>query len=296
MVYLRNISMTLTAVLSCRPKTRVPHTDQPYRPPTTSTRKTQPERKLSIPRRRNSRVIDPAPAVMEQRQPETTERRRPVRAARRKIAFSPLYDRGSDSDMDADAESDGDATDDEFIPSAPSSPIASAPSPSNSLKRRSPSSSPSSYGSVPSKRPRTQVPAARSRVRVTSTSPVPLHRTNPFACNYCSYIQHNRRKPDLTRHMRIHTRGTSSEVWVCAGVPLERVWDYADSLGLAERDDGASFKKLESMPKTTYGEYTMVGGCGKEFSRRDALKRHVDNVNVCCVGDLSLQPFPVQDC
>ena len=36
----------------------------------------------------------------------------------------------------------------------------------------------------------------------------------------------------------------------------------------------------------TFGGQLMIGGCLKTFARRDALKRHVDNPSIACVGHM----------
>ncbi|KAI6114395.1 hypothetical protein F5141DRAFT_708442 [Pisolithus sp. B1] len=97
-------------------------------------------------------------------------------------------------------------------------------------------------------------------------------RSNPWACPYCKWVQRNHRTPDLKRHIRTHTRFQRPAQWVCCGVSLKDAGRYTLPAG--------------AEPYNWQGEM-MIGGCGKEFSRRDALKRHLDNNHITCIGDLN---------
>ncbi|EIN12933.1 hypothetical protein PUNSTDRAFT_118585 [Punctularia strigosozonata HHB-11173 SS5] len=93
-----------------------------------------------------------------------------------------------------------------------------------------------------------------------------------WGCPHCPFVQQNRRRPDLNRHINTHMRSNN---WVCCGVPVA----YAAEYGI-----GPTAKQVEFKGRMR------VGGCFKTFSRRDALKRHVDNRSIGCIGDLSLHP------
>ena len=194
------------------------------------------------------------------------------RSTRRKSRLPPKLDTPSDDED----ESKGGSSDEEYIPSPRL----------NSRKRivgrstvsRSSSSSPDSSSS---KRPRpTLLPRdprvsrreARPRnAQVDPSTPIfpDASKRSPFKCPHCSWVQSNGRMPDLKRHILTHKGGQ----WVCRGVPVE----HADDYGVSPECTPIAYGEAERL---------FVGGCSKRFSRRDALKRHLDNANITCKGDI----------
>ncbi|KAI0773334.1 hypothetical protein BD413DRAFT_446116, partial [Trametes elegans] len=94
-----------------------------------------------------------------------------------------------------------------------------------------------------------------------------------WRCPHCAFVQRGRRTPDLKRHIRTHTR-PSDPLWVCCGVPLAEA---------AAR--GVPPDVLRRQAPFEYEGVLFVGGCEREFSRRDALKRHLNKCRGECVGD-----------
>ncbi|KAJ7245042.1 hypothetical protein B0H12DRAFT_1003300, partial [Mycena haematopus] len=91
-------------------------------------------------------------------------------------------------------------------------------------------------------------------------------------CRVCGWVQKNKRLPDFKRHVKTHQRAFDEDAekgWRCKGVLTSEAADWA--LG-------------PDAPTYTFLGQERVGGCMKTFSRRDALKRHLDNHNVDCVG------------
>ncbi|TFL01818.1 hypothetical protein BDV98DRAFT_471065, partial [Pterulicium gracile] len=96
-------------------------------------------------------------------------------------------------------------------------------------------------------------------------------------CPYCSWIQKNRRAPDFKRHLKTHTRSAADRErkgYVCKGYEV----GSEKGRGLMQGDGTDVVLVLGE------GGEERVGGCGKSFSRGDALKRHLDNPNIPCVG------------
>jgi len=185
-------------------------------------------------------------------------------------SFSKLNTSAVLHDLDEDAEgSSAEESDDEYVPS---------PSVSNSRKRRCssrntsiPTVGPSNrHVSGPTKRLR-PAPLPRNVQAVPGITPTPTTKLNPWACPYCTWVQRNHRTPDLKRHIRTHTRFERPAQWVCCGVPFE-------SAAIYNVPHGAT-------PYVREGQQ-WIGGCGKEFSRRDALKRHLGNDHISCIGDI----------
>ncbi|TBU39508.1 hypothetical protein BD309DRAFT_928869 [Dichomitus squalens] len=102
----------------------------------------------------------------------------------------------------------------------------------------------------------------------------PPIRTNRWACPHCPYVQHNRRSPDLKRHIETHTHGADVAMWVCCGV-------YAlDALG-----QGVPVEVVRQAQIVDFDGVPMIGGCRKTFSRKDALIRHLKAQKGKCFGD-----------
>jgi hypothetical protein len=119
------------------------------------------------------------------------------------------------------------------------------------------------------KRPR-QSPSRNIQTPPDSVSLLTV-KANPWECPHCPWVQRNKRTPDLKRHIRTHTRLLHPAQWVCRGVMIE--------------DDTSPH--TQSTNPSPYVQKLGAGGCGKTFSRRDALKRHLDNGNIGCAGNLS---------
>ncbi len=122
------------------------------------------------------------------------------------------------------------------------------------------------------KRRNVQVP---SELATPASAHPPATRTNRWRCPFCPYVQHNRRSPDLKRHIATHTRLPEEEAqWVCCGVP---VFDaHAQGVPKDVVNESEAFE---------YQGLFMVGGCKKTFSRRDALSRHLRREEGRCFGD-----------
>ncbi|KAI6039339.1 hypothetical protein EDC04DRAFT_2895420 [Pisolithus marmoratus] len=183
-------------------------------------------------------------------------------------------DRQGDTEDQAHAESDDDADDDdEYVPS---------PTFNSRKRHRSTRTTATIPGAPPApakrvaaithtaKRSRCSPPSRNVQAIPGTVSTGP--KTNPWACPHCKWVQRNHRTPDLKRHIRTHTRLERPAQWVCCGVPLK---------------DAEWYTLPEGAEAYNWQGKMMIGGCGREFSRRDALKRHLDNDHITCIGDLS---------
>ncbi|KAI0366287.1 hypothetical protein BV20DRAFT_658889 [Pilatotrama ljubarskyi] len=156
-------------------------------------------------------------------------------------------------------------------PRSPDS-LYSAPSPSSRDSSAAPQSRRTDGKSV-STTPRRNAVVHPSTSRLSLSSPA-----DKYKCPYCDYVQRSGLGSQLKRHIKTHTRpvDTDDQPWVCCGVPLGDAQRY----GVPQ----ASGDPVE------YEGMLFVGGCGKAFSRRDALKRHLRRNLGRCFGD-SLGPW-----
>lgn len=140
----------------------------------------------------------------------------------------------------------------------------------------SPSPSPSTSSSSDSDASgRRSAQLRHTSARKKQVAPSPSHlaqlsqRSPRWNCPECSYVQKNRRRPDLKRHIAGHyPKGKH----VCCGVPVAEAAQY-----------GITGPALEDAAEWN-GEMR-VGGCWMVFSRRDALIRHLNNPKKMCVSD-----------
>ena len=110
-----------------------------------------------------------------------------------------------------------------------------------------------------------------------------IDKESDFQCPVvgCNYVQVNQRIPDLKRHVVNHHRWMEPGRWTCCGVTVDRAHLY--NKGIKE---GMTDEECMKAGAYMYGDRLMIGGCMKTFARRDALKRHVDNPNIVCVGHM----------
>ncbi|KZT06507.1 uncharacterized protein LAESUDRAFT_631940, partial [Laetiporus sulphureus 93-53] len=87
----------------------------------------------------------------------------------------------------------------------------------------------------------------------------------------CPFAPVDVRQGDVLRHMETHRL---KDKWVCCGTYLEDALQQ----GIVPR-----ISEIR-----VYKGRQMVGGCFKAFSRRDSLKRHLENGRIGCLGDIVL--------
>lgn len=131
----------------------------------------------------------------------------------------------------------------------------------------------------PRRAPRVTSPhRGKGRGRMTPQAPTGITRVKP-ADNTCPHCADKRSwgPQELRRH--IDTHFPKSEAWRCVGVKLV---DLEDS-GIAEQ----WIAYLEDRSEGNDEDEAMkglVGGCGKQLSRCDALHRHLQSDTGFCVG------------
>ena len=110
-----------------------------------------------------------------------------------------------------------------------------------------------------------------------------INKESDFQCPVvgCDYVQENRRIPDLKRHVVTHDRWMEPEKRTCCGVGMERAYLYGKGI-----EKGMTEEEQIKAGACIFKGQLMIGGCLKTFARRDALKRHVDNSNIPCVGHM----------
>jgi hypothetical protein len=196
----------------------------------------------------------------------------PVVDLTNRLRVHPAAAQEADSDVDAEGETDDDCnSDDEYIP-IPNSPRRSskrrvASSTRYRVVSRSSPNSASSSSPSPSKRQRAAPPSRNVQIDAITES-IP----DDFTCPHCGWKQTNRRQPDFLRHVRTHKRPSPDNHyrgWWCKGVPVSQGKSYG------VESDARQYEFQGKM---------RTGGCLSTFSRRDALKRHLDNHNQSCVG------------
>ncbi|KAK0187934.1 hypothetical protein F5146DRAFT_1061379 [Armillaria mellea] len=196
---------------------------------------------------------------------------RAARARRQSVIIAPSDNEDSDNELDDD---------DDYCPSPPLNP----------KKRRRPSQPPAP---VPKKanpkvarKPR--LPPAPRNVQVVGINLLELLDTMNWKCQACIWEQENHRKPDFVRHLLTHQqpdKNDQSKGFWCKGLKLvdrEAYNKLAIRIGRVPIPENAE--------EIVYLFEQRVGGCMRNFSRRDALKRHIDNRNNSCCGH-ALEPF-----
>ncbi|KAI0801942.1 hypothetical protein BC629DRAFT_1495554 [Irpex lacteus] len=118
----------------------------------------------------------------------------------------------------------------------------------------------------------------RTRARRAEGKGVPNYNSvdsnGDFCCETCGHVCKPSRKVDFKRHVNTHYRHMVSGAVICCGVPVEL------------RDEPQWTHIHEHAQVMTFYGRQMVGGCGRIFSRTDALKRHLELGTVPCVGDI----------
>ena len=144
---------------------------------------------------------------------------------------------------------------------------------SRQTHHRGPSSSPYPSPS-PSPSPRTSSTIFASQRRNSPARTAAPVASNTWQCPYCPHVQHNRRSPDFKRHIKTHTRDSDVADWVCCGVPVLNAVELGVPPAVVREAQVFEFDGM-----------LMIGGCRKAFSRRDALKRHLQREKGRCFGD-----------
>ncbi|KAJ7838362.1 hypothetical protein B0H14DRAFT_2789303 [Mycena olivaceomarginata] len=205
-----------------------------------------------------------SPRIAASLEPAATPRKAP--ASRRPAPASSQHGGPSqvdeDSDQDADGISTGDASDDEYVPLQSLNSRKGARSAPHALSQRS------------SKRPhkRTQLSPILRNKQATVAQIRRVENSKNFVCEVCGWVQKKERITDFNRHLKTHQRTLDENAqkgWRCKGVRISK----ATTWGLPAH-----------LPTYIFLDDERVGGCMKTFSRRDALKRHLDNKNVSCIG------------
>ena len=111
-----------------------------------------------------------------------------------------------------------------------------------------------------------------------------IDRKSDFQCPVagCDHTQKNQRIPDLKRHILTHDRWMEPEKWICCGVSMDIAHLYARGI-----EEGMTEEEQIKAGAYMFRGQLRIGGCLKTFARRDALKRHIDNRNLPCIGHMN---------
>lgn len=162
------------------------------------------------------------------------------------------------------------------------SPISSLPSGSHTTTRTTPSHSAVGPTRSPKSKLRATLfsrPSTRDRCKPRARqvdASTPFILPDDFHCLHCDFVQTNNRPQDFRRHVANHFR--SIIFWKCCGVPSTEAAKY-----------GINARGVEMVVRDGV---KLVGGCGRDFGRKDAYKRHLDDTNNSCVGDIDAKWHP----
>ena len=213
------------------------------------------------------------------------------------------FDNNSESDVGGDADYGPPSDDEEYhptqiIPSKTSKKAKKVSQPKSSRRKGSSSSRRKRSSNTHASSSGSEASASSSRVTGRSRSSSRLNASRNFqrvdgsahvdkgSIYYCPvvgcvYEQYNHRVPELKRHAETHDRWMDPEKWICRGVGMDVAHLY--DVGIEE---GMSEEECVQAGAYVYRGQLMIGGCMETFSRRDALKRHVDNPRIECIGDM----------